>query len=98
MLLGLKYLINHLGQETILFEKFSLKEKPKQALNYLTTGKKKAVQLSKSVYAGKHKFSFFKINMAQEAKNLSVSYKQMKSNNSDKTKECSCLFGPVFSF
>lgn len=29
MLWGLKYLINHLGQETILFRKFNLKQKPK---------------------------------------------------------------------
>lgn len=51
--MGLKYLINHLGQETILFRKFNLKQKPEHFLNDLTTGKK-AVQLSKSVYAEKH--------------------------------------------
>jgi len=34
-----------------MFRKFNLKQKPEEFLNYLTTGKKKGVQLSKSVYA-----------------------------------------------
>lgn len=94
---GLKYHINYLDQETILFRKFNFRQKPEQFLNYLATGKAKRVQLSEIVYAGKYRFFFFKISMAQKTKNLSVRYKQVKSNNMDKSKECSCLIGPVFS-